>query len=76
MEPAEVADPSGDGTFIVDRCPRQIVTAQTIDAMSAISDADAGYLPVAGGMLDQSQGFVDALRYIRRIDAEQKLAKE
>jgi hypothetical protein len=51
----------GRGRFRITDCPRKMVGANIWDTIQAAYFAEKGVLPVAGGTLDQTQSFMDAL---------------
>lgn len=46
-------------------CPLTLVPGDVWELVTHASDAEAGYLPVAGGTLDQTQSFLDGWRRLR-----------
>ncbi len=46
------------------RCPLRIITRQTAEMLRYFRFYNDGYLPVEGGMLDQSAKFVQAIEII------------
>ena len=66
----------GVGYHSLTSCPRRMVPTETWEVIGAARDAEMGLLPVAGGTLDQCQSFIDAMRIVRAIDAEQEAELE
>ena len=62
-----------DGHEIITGCP-QPEAGKSIDAIRMFELVDKGHLPVAGGLLDQAQSFVEAYRFysadVDKIKAE------
>lgn len=54
----------GSGNYTLTTCPRPLVTSDILAAITAADDARKGYLPVAGGTLDQAAGIMGAIRCI------------
>ena len=48
----------------IDRCPLKLLTGVSRLALIAYRNYKAGYLPVRGGWLDQSQWFISAMGVI------------
>jgi hypothetical protein len=63
-----------DGQIRVDRCPHAVVTRDVWAAFQAAQMAEKGVLPVAGGMLDQTQSFADAVALIWQDDSTWRAA--
>lgn len=59
----------GRGEYRVDRCPAETLTADVGSLFWMVGLAEHGRMPVAGGVLDQSQSFIDGLRLIDRETA-------
>lgn len=54
-----------NGTIKITQCPLEIVTADIWEVIDMASlYLDHGLPPVAGGQLDQTQGFLEAARFI------------
>jgi hypothetical protein len=53
----------GTGTFPLTDCPWQFIDKATIEATKYVSAAEH-HLPLSGGMLDQTQSFVDCLDWL------------
>ena len=70
----ECAVCGGEGTIVIDRCPREFVGWDMSDAVGYAIHADKGQWPVAGGLLDQSWWFLELYsRFtgdVNRIEAE------
>lgn len=56
----------------ITECPRKVVTADICELLDYVALAQKGLLPLAGGLLDQTQWFVQAVQYVW---AEQRVAK-
>ena len=54
----------------VTTCPRLFVGESITDACRAADWAGEGVLPVAGGLLDQSDSFISFVRIMRLAEAE------
>ena len=65
---------NGTGSFAVDVCPRDFVGGKIARATNAVSMANKGHLPEAGGVLDQDAWFMSAYNALEadcnKIDAE------
>jgi hypothetical protein len=48
----------------LNQCAWSFVDREAVRMIQAVSDANKGHLPTAGGMLDQTPGFVDAYRLV------------
>lgn len=55
---------NGNGYTLIDRCPHRIVTRDVWQALRFARRADKGALPVAGGLLNQTQSFLEAWELI------------
>jgi hypothetical protein len=53
----------GSGVFQIAGCPKEVVTRDAIDACKYVKIAEK-HLPLAGGILDQTQSFLDAYEWI------------
>ena len=52
----------GEGTFRLSQCPRSYVDASMTDVVNIAALASKGSYPVAGGTLDQSAWFIQAMQ--------------
>lgn len=52
------------GVWRVTECPHEMVDAATVEALTMVETARDGHLPVAGGVLDQTEWFQQAFRYV------------
>lgn len=50
----------------MERCPQQYVGAQELMLLEAYAQYKNGYLPNAGGWIDQPMKFIEALKVIER----------
>lgn len=61
------------GNFALTSCPWNLIDRRTIELMQFVRMAEH-HLPLAGGMLDQTKSFTDALDYVnleqRKWEAE------
>lgn len=64
------AECSGEGLFHLVGCPAEFVTADVWEAIRLTRFAERGHLPVAGGVLDQTAVWSDAMRFIQSEDRE------
>lgn len=48
------------------RCPRGLVTAQSIEYLNAYLFFEKGFLPNSGGWMNQPLKFIQAMRIIRQ----------
>ena len=48
----------------VTRCPLKIVTSQSVEYMTAYHEYARGFLPNAGGWIDQPYKVTEAIRFI------------
>jgi len=62
----------GRGWEPVDRCPLSLVTPDVWELLTTAADAEAGYLPVAGGTLNQTHSWLTAWRRMRAEKAHWK----
>lgn len=60
------------GWLVIDRCPHSMVDARVAEIVRYADLYEKGLPPVAGGALDQCQGFVDACVFLMR---EKELVK-
>jgi len=67
--PAPVFDLDGE---IFNRCPRTYVTPEVADLLRLYTHYDKGFLPVAGGVLDQTPQYLAAMSIIAAEVAEQE----
>lgn len=68
----------GSGKFPITSCPRELVNADQSarDFFELYGHFDTTkHFPRGGGTLDQTQSFLDAVRFVRHAEAELKLAK-
>jgi hypothetical protein len=49
-------------------CPRKLVTGDVLAILESADDARKGFLPVAGGTLDQTAAAMEAIRFIWRYE--------
>lgn len=61
--------PSPIPVFVLDgeqyfRCPLRVITRETAELLRYFKFYKEGYLPVSGGMLDQSAKFLSAIEVI------------
>ena len=70
----EVCKHCNDGQFTLESCPREYLGHEMVRAINYVAFADKGFLPVAGGMLDQSAWWLDIYRMMNneqnQIDSE------
>lgn len=76
----ELCEGHQDGVPMSD-CPYRVLPRHIQELVAWYGDWDKGRLPMDGGLLDQSAGFVDAMRTIdaavsRHLRAEQKKREE
>ena len=57
------------GWIIIDDCPKERVTHETMECMGAARWFEKGLPPVAGGVLDQCKAFTSAADFIWREQA-------
>jgi len=55
--------------MVTDGCPGRRITSEISAAHEAFVHYQAGFLPVAGGMLDQSLGFLSAVNLLGTMQA-------
>lgn len=64
-----------EGAIEITRCPRRVLPAETQRLMQLLDFASKGQLPVSGGVLDQTQWFLDCLQFFEaesgRLKAKQ-----
>lgn len=69
-----------DGYVRITSCPKQYVGNEIFDAAYFASCAESGFLPIEGGVLDQSKWFTEAWNAIttdqRNIQHEQRQRHE
>ena len=58
---------SRDGTIEIKRCPNYHLTPEVSMMIRAFGHFKSGFLPVAGGMQDQSATFVDAMGFLGSV---------
>lgn len=56
---------NGRGKVKIESCPCELITSDVWQLASEAADAESGFLPVSGGMLDQVATWIDALRRYR-----------
>lgn len=66
----------GVGTISVYRCPFATAPKELLAIIPFYSDWDKGRLPVPGGVLDQSNFFVEAMRYLDQCIARLQHEKD
>jgi len=64
----------GLGYFEVDGCPQKMLTRTTHDVLKFSEWVEKGYLPISGGLLDQSASFIEHCEFYQdeknRCEAE------
>lgn len=58
-------DTDSPNPWTLNECPYKFAGKEAARLLPMASDADKGHLPVAGGLLDQTQVFIQSLRLIR-----------
>jgi hypothetical protein len=66
-------DCQGRGELMIIGCPRLLVTSDVLAIRDSADDARRGFLPVAGGSLDQAEGAMEAIRYFWGCEAPARL---
>jgi hypothetical protein len=62
----------GRGWTFLESCPQRIIAGETRDFIDAAAFAAEGLMPVGGGMLDQADSFMRALRFFRDEESSVK----
>lgn len=57
----------GKGACDIAPCPWAAVTSDVVDLLMLEELFEKGLPPVAGGVLDQAKGFIEAARLVRRL---------
>ncbi len=65
-----------EGYIEIPHCPQRAVNAPTRRLLQLCDFADKGRLPLSGGVLDQTQGFLDVLRFYDREVSQLKAASD
>lgn len=71
----ESAEPIGYAGYEFPRCPRKCIPPRILHIVQLASMVEAGLLPDAGGVLDQSAAFIDAACIVTAVRAETRAEK-